>query len=1182
MVEVTAQSVESRDFPTIEHLRDELRELSGIKGRRLMVANRGEIAIRIFRTAHELGLQTVAIYSAEDRMCAHRSKADFSFEVGKGLSPVAAYLDMDGIVQIAKENKVDMIHPGYGFLAENPEFARKVEEAGIAFVGPRPETIDGLGDKTKARDLAREAQVPIVPGTPGPIASYDAAEPFIKEVGFPVIIKAAMGGGGRGMRVVWSMDEFHAAFDRAVSEARSAFGDPTVFIERFLHRPRHIEVQLLADGEGNTMHLFERDCSVQRRHQKVVEVAPASHLSESVRQAILQDAVKIAKTARYRNAGTAEFLVDQENRHYFIEINPRLQVEHTITEEVTGVDIVASQIQIAAGATLRDLGLSQESLIARGSAIQCRITTEDPEASFQPDTGRIEVYSAAGGTGVRLDAGSGFVGAQITPHFDSLLVKVTCRAATYEMARRKMIRALVEFRIRGVKTNIPYLLRLLRHHYFVEGNTWTTMIDDKPALFIFGHSANRAQKLLQYIGNLLVNGSSIKGQVGEPGLSTEAHRPSLYKDGQLVDTSKPMLQGWRNIIVQEGPEAFARAVRAYKGTLIMDTTWRDAHQSLFATRLRTLDILNIARETSHALHNAYSLECWGGATFDVAMRFLYEDPWERLRAMRKLVPNIPFQALIRGANAVGYTSYPDNAIYEFSKRAVENGLDIFRVFDSLNSLDSLKLGMHAAKVAGGVVEGTICYTGDVANPERHPKYTLDYYMGLVDELVATGHLHVLGIKDMAGLLKPQSARLLVGSIRAKYPDLPIHVHSHDTAGIAVASMLACAEAGADVIDAAIDSMSGLTSQPSMGAIVSSLEQMELGTGISHDSIQRLNLYWSEVRQLYQCFEQNVKASDSSVFDHEMPGGQYTNLMFQSQQLGLGSQWSEIKHAYMEANMLCGDIVKVTPSSKVVGDLAQFMVANKLSARDVEEHASTLDFPVSVVEFFQGFLGTPPGGFPEPLRTHIIRNKERVDTRRGASLPPLDFDKIKSDLTVKYRRPMSECDAVSWAMYPKVFEEFQAFIEEFGDLSRMPTRFFLGKPKAGEEMHIPIEDGKLLIVKLLGLGPFHEATGMRDVLFELNSSPRSISVKDLSASVEEVHHEKATSEPGSVGSPLAGVVVELKVKEGDAVKPGDAMFVMSAMKMETIVSAQIAGKVTRVAVKQNDSLSQNDLLCEITP
>ncbi|WFD18953.1 pyruvate carboxylase [Malassezia caprae] len=1151
-----------------------------MKARRLMVANRGEIAIRIFRTAHELGLETIAIYSHEDRMCAHRNKADYAFQVGAGLSPVAAYLAIDDIIRIAKENHVDMIHPGYGFLSENPEFARKVEEAGIAFIGPQAQTIDALGDKTKARDLAREAHVPIVPGTPGPIASYEAAEPFIKEVGFPVIIKAAMGGGGRGMRVVRRPEDFRESFERAVSEARSAFGDPTVFIERFLDKPRHIEVQLLADGQGNFMHLLERDCSVQRRHQKVVEIAPASGLDDQVRQAILADAVKLARTANYRNAGTAEFLVDQMNRHYFIEINPRLQVEHTITEEITGIDIVAMQIQIANGKSLPELGLDQTKVVARGSAIQCRITTEDPEAGFQPDTGRIEVYKAANGNGVRLDAGSGFVGAHVTPHYDSLLVKVTCRAASYELARRKTLRALIEFRIRGVKTNIPYLLNLLTHPHFVESRTWTTMIDDTPELFKLWHSSNRAQKILHYLGDLLVNGSSIKGQVGEPGLSTEVPVPRLLEGDKEIDSSKPALTGWRNIIVNEGPEAFAKAVRAYKGTLIMDTTWRDAHQSLFATRLRTVEMLNIAKETSHVLQNAYSLECWGGATFDVSMRFLYEDPWQRLRELRQLVPNIPFQALVRGANAVGYTSYPDNAIYEFSKRAVENGLDIFRVFDSLNNLESLKLGMHAAKVAGGVVEGTVCYTGDVANPSRHPKYTLDYYMNLVDELVATGHLHVLGIKDMAGLLKPASARLLVGTIRAKYPDLPIHVHSHDTAGIAVSSMLACAEAGADVVDVAIDSMSGLTSQPSMGAVISSLEQMELGTGISHENVQRLNLYWSQVRQLYQCFEQNVKASDSSVFDHEMPGGQYTNLMFQSQQLGLGSQWDEIKTAYMQANMLCGDIVKVTPSSKVVGDLAQFMVANKLTPEDVEAKASTLDFPLSVIEFFQGYLGTPPGGFPEPLRTHIIRDRERVDTRRGAALPPLDFEQVKRDLTAKFGRQMTDCDAVSWAMYPKVFEDLQRFVSQYGDLSKMPTRFFLGKPRVGEEMNVPLDHGKLIIIKLTGLGPLNEHDGTREVFFEVNSEPRSIFVVDRSADVKVEKHEKASSEPGSVGSPLAGVVVEVKVQQGATVKKGEPLFVMSAMKMETIVSAPMDGKVQRVCVHVDSALSQGDLLCEI--
>ncbi len=1110
-------------------------------------------------------------------------QADEAYQVGAGKAPVSAYLAIDDIIRIALDHGVDMIHPGYGFLSENHEFARKVEEAGIAFIGPRPETIDGLGDKTKARDLARTAGVPIVPGTPGPIESYEEAKEFLAETGFPVIIKAAMGGGGRGMRVVRKAEEFKDAFDRAKSEAKSAFGDPTVFIERFLDRPRHIEVQLLADGQGNVVHLFERDCSVQRRHQKVVEVAPASNLRDDVRQAILNDAVKLAKTANYRNAGTAEFLVDQQNRHYFIEINPRLQVEHTITEEITGIDIVGAQIQIAAGATLEDLGLTQQTIQKRGTAIQCRITTEDPAANFQPDTGRIEVYRSAGGNGVRLDASSGFAGAQITPHYDSLLVKVTCRGATYEVTRRKMLRALVEFRIRGVKTNIPFLFRLLTHDAFRSASTWTTMIDDTPELFNLVQSQNRAQKLLAYLGDMAVNGSSIKGQQGEPGLKTDIEIPPFTDPNdpsKPLDASRPCTEGWRSIIVNEGPEAFAKAVRAYKGTLIMDTTWRDAHQSLFATRLRTIDMVNIAKETSYVLKNAFSLECWGGATFDVAMRFLYEDPWERLRKLRKLVPNIPFQALIRGANAVGYTSYPDNAIYEFSKKAVENGLDIFRVFDSLNDLGSLKLGIDAAKKAGGVAEGTICYTGDVANPKKHPKYTLEYYLNLVDELVTFG-IHILGIKDMAGLLKPAAAKLLVGSIRKKYPDLVIHVHSHDTAGIAVSSMLACAEAGADVVDVAIDSMSGLTSQPSMGAIVSALEQTGLGPGIRHEDIQNLNLYWTQVRQLYKCFEAEVKASDSSVFDHEMPGGQYTNLMFQSMSLGLGSQWNDIKKAYIVANKLCGDIVKVTPSSKVVGDFAQFLVANSLTAKDVEEKADTLDFPSSVIEYFQGYLGTPPGGFPEPLRSKILRDKKKVEGRPGATMEPLDFVQIKKDLTKKYGKAITSNDVLSYAMYPKVFEEFQAFLDQYGDLSNLPTRYFLGKPAIGEEVHAYIDRGKLLIVKLLAVGAINKQTGTREVFFELNAEPRSIVVEDKSAAVETVTRERATNEPGSVGSPLAGVVVEIRVQEGGDVKSGDPLFVLSAMKMETVVSAPVAGKVKRILVQANDSVSQGDLLVELS-
>ncbi|WWC63978.1 pyruvate carboxylase [Kwoniella dejecticola CBS 10117] len=1150
--------------------------------KKVLVANRGEIAIRVFRTAHELAMSTVAIYSHEDRMNAHRYKSDESYLVGKGLAPVAAYLSQDDIIRVALEHEVDMIHPGYGFLSENAEFAGKVEAAGIAFIGPRPETIDALGDKTKARTLAIKTGVPVVPGTPGPVESYDKAHDFISKYGFPVIIKAAMGGGGRGMRVVRDQESFKENFERAVSEAKSAFGDGTVFIERFLDRPRHIEVQLLADGEGNCVHLFERDCSVQRRHQKVVEVAPAPHLDEDVRQAILSDALKLARGVKYRNAGTAEFLVDQQNRHYFIEINPRIQVEHTITEEITGIDIVAAQIQIAAGVTLEQLGLTQEHIHRRGFAIQCRITTEDPAAGFQPDTGKIEVYRSAGGNGVRLDASSGYAGAQITPHYDSLLVKCSVSGATFEVARRKMLRALVEFRIRGVKTNIPFLIRLLTHQVFESGKTWTTFIDDTPDLFKLVHSQNRAQKLLAYLGDLAVNGSSIKGQMGEPGLLTEAIIPQIKDTAdptKVVDTSVPCQNGWRNIIVKEGPEAFAKAIRGYKGTLIMDTTWRDAHQSLLATRMRTVDMANIAKETSHALQNAYSLECWGGATFDVAMRFLYEDPWDRLRTLRKLVPNIPLQALVRGANAVGYTSYPDNAIYDFSKKAVEAGLDIFRIFDSLNYLDNLKVGIDAAKKAGGVVEATICYSGDVANPKK-TKYTLQYYLDLTDALVKEG-IHVLGIKDMAGLLKPEAARLLIGSIRKAHPDLPIHVHSHDTAGIAAASMIACAHAGADVVDVAIDDLSGLTSQPAMGAVCSALEQTGLGTGISHENIQALNQYWSQIRKLYQCFEANVRASDSGVFDHEMPGGQYTNLQFQASQLGLGTQWLDIKRKYIEANQLCGDIVKVTPSSKVVGDFAQFMVSNNLSKEDVNEQASTLDFPSSVVEFFQGYLGQPYGGFPEPLRSNIIRGKERIDQRPGLSMKPLEFQKIKEELREKFGLHITDFDVASYYMYPKVFEEYQGFVEKYGDLSVVPTRYFLGKPVIGEEMSISIEKGKTLTIKLLAVGTLNEQKGTRECFFELNGETRAVVIEDTNAAIEHVSREKASADPGSIGSPMSGVVIDVRVKEGQDVKAGDPLCVLSAMKMESVVSSPVSGKVKRVLVKENDSIAQGDLTVEIT-
>ncbi|KAL0095747.1 pyruvate carboxylase [Phycomyces blakesleeanus] len=1166
-----------------EHSVETIRRNSEVMGnlRKLMVVNRGEIAIRVFRTAHELSMRTVAIFSHEDRLSMHRYKADESYQIGQlgEFTPVAAYLAQDEIVRIAKERGVSMIHPGYGFLSENSEFARKVEAAGMTFIGPSPTVIESLGDKTKARQIAMDCKVPVVPGTPGPVEKFGDAKAFIQEYGFPIIIKAAMGGGGRGMRVVREESELEDAFSRARSEALSAFGDGTVFIERFLDKPRHIEVQLLADRAGNVVHLFERDCSVQRRHQKVVEIAPAKNLDNACREAILNDAIKIAKAVKYKNAGTAEFLVDSQNRHYFIEINPRIQVEHTITEEITGIDIVAAQIQIAAGALLPQLGLTQQRIRQRGFAIQCRVTTEDPEKNFQPDTGKIEVYRSSGGNGVRLDGGAGYAGAIITPHYDSLLVKVTCSGSTYEVARRKIVRALVEFRIRGVKTNIPFLQRLLTHDTFMTGNCWTTFIDDTPDLFRLVQYQNRAQRLLGYLGDVVINGSQVKGQVGEPSFKQEIELPTLKSNsGNKVDVSVAPTEGWRKIIVEEGPAAFAKAVRAYPGVLIMDTTWRDAHQSLLATRVRTVDLLRVAPATSHALSNAFALECWGGATFDVAMRFLFEDPWDRLMQLRAAVPNIPFQMLLRGANAVGYTSYPDNVVYEFCDKAVKAGMDVFRIFDSLNYVDNMKLGIDAVKKAGGVVEATICYTGDVSNPKK-TKYDIAYYLDLTQQLVNEG-IHILSIKDMAGLLKPEAAKLLVSKIRERFPDLPIHVHTHDTAGTGVASMMAAAAAGADIVDVAIDSMSGMTSQPAMGAIVAGLEQTHLGTGIRMEDIQALNSYWEQCRLLYSCFEANVKSADSGVYDHEMPGGQYTNLMFQAQQLGLGTQWKQIKKAYQEANMLCGDLVKVTPSSKVVGDFAQFMVSNNLTPEEVTERAASLSFPTSVVEFFQGYLGQPYGGFPEPLRTKIIRDLPRLDGRPGATMPALDLVKLKAELTEKYGKSIRDYDVISAALYPKVFAEYRDTVEQYGDLSVVPTRYFLAKPEIGEEFHVEIEEGKTLIIKLLAVGPINN-NGKRDVYFELNGEARVVGILDKNAAVESITREKANlANPGDVPAPMSGVVVEVRAKSGAEIKAGDPICVLSAMKMETVVSAPVAGRIEYVPIQEGDSLSSGDLVARI--
>ncbi|CAI5759554.1 unnamed protein product [Candida verbasci] len=1150
---------------------------------KILVANRGEIPIRIFRTAHELSMQTVAIYSHEDRLSMHRLKADESYAIGKKneFTPVGAYLQIDEIINIAKQHNVNMIHPGYGFLSENSEFAKKVEENGIIWIGPSYKTIDSVGDKVSARTLAIENDVPVVPGTPGPVDNIKDAKTFVEKYGLPVIIKAAFGGGGRGMRVVKEGDDIEDAFKRATSEAKTAFGNGTCFIERFLDKPKHIEVQLLADNYGNVIHLFERDCSVQRRHQKVVEIAPAKNLPKSVRDAILTDAVKLAKNCNYRNAGTAEFLVDEKNRHYFIEINPRIQVEHTITEEITGVDIVAAQIQIAAGASLQQLGLLQDKITTRGFAIQCRITTEDPAKNFQPDTGKIEVYRSAGGNGVRLDGGNGFAGSIISPHYDSMLVKCSCSGSTFEIARRKMIRALIEFRIRGVKTNIPFLLALLTNETFIAGNCWTTFIDDTPSLFQMISSQNRATKLLLYLADLVVNGSSIKGQIGYPKLETEALIPDLHdpKTGIKIDINhiQQPPRGWRQVLLEEGPESFAKKVREFNGCLITDTTWRDAHQSLLATRVRTIDLLNIASTTAFALNGAFSLECWGGATFDVCMRFLYEDPWVRLRKLRKLVPNIPFQMLLRGANGVAYSSLPDNAIDQFVKEAKDNGVDIFRVFDALNDLEQLKVGVDAVKKAGGVVEATVCYSGDMLKPGK--KYNLEYYLKVVDEIVKMG-THFLGIKDMAGTLKPTAAKILISSIREKYPNLPIHVHTHDSAGTGVASMTECAKAGADVVDTASNSMSGMTSQPSISAILASLEG-NINTGLSESLIRELDSYWAQMRLLYSCFEADLKGPDPEVYQHEIPGGQLTNLLFQAQQLGLGTKWLQTKETYKIANKILGDLVKVTPTSKVVGDLAQFMVSNSLTEEDVNRLASELDFPDSVLDFMEGLMGTPYGGFPEPLRTNMLSNKrQKLNKRPGLTLQPINFELIKQELISRYGTNITDTDIASYVMYPKVYEQFRKILDKYGDLSVLPTRYFLKPCNIGEEIVVDIEQGKTLIIKLLATGEVSNKTGAKEVFFELNGEMRSVTVDDKTVAVETKSRPKA-QQPNDVGAPMAGVVIEIRAHKHQEVKKGDPIAVLSAMKMEMVISAPVSGMVGDLLIKEGDSVDANDLITSIS-
>ncbi|XP_071657587.1 pyruvate carboxylase, mitochondrial isoform X1 [Patagioenas fasciata] len=1142
---------------------------------KVLVANRGEIAIRVFRACTELGIRTVAVYSEQDTGQMHRQKADEAYLVGRGLAPVQAYLHIPDIIRVAQENAVDAIHPGYGFLSERADFAQACVDAGVRFVGPPPRVVRSMGDKVEARAMAIAAGVPVVPGTPTPVGSLEVAQDFAARVGFPLMVKAAHGGGGRGMRVVRDPQELAEGFSRASSEALAAFGDGALFLEKFIERPRHIEVQILGDQHGNVVHLHERDCSIQRRHQKVVEIAPAARLPPELRARLARDAVRLAQQVGYENAGTVEFLVDQSGDYYFIEVNSRLQVEHTVTEEITGVDLVQAQLQVAAGRSLPELGLLQESIAVNGCAIQCRVTTEDPARGFQPDTGRIEVFRSGEGMGIRLDGASAFQGALISPHYDSLLVKVVAHGPDQPTAAAKMRRALAEFRIRGVKTNIPFLQNVLAHPQFLGGAVDTQFIDENPELFHLSPGQNRAQKLLHYLGHVMVNGPSTPLPVKAKAALVEPTPPP-------VPMGDPPA-GLRAVLQREGPGGFARALRGHRGLLLTDTTFRDAHQSLLATRVRTRDLARVAPFAAHALSGLCSMETWGGATFDVSMRFLHECPWERLRELRRLVPNIPFQMLLRGANAVGYTNYPDNVIHRFCEVAVTNGMDIFRVFDALNFVPNLVLGVEAAGAAGGVVEAALSYTGDVADPSR-TKYDLGYYLGVARELVAAG-THVLCIKDMAGLLTPAAARLLVGTLRDTFPDVPIHVHTHDTAGAAVASMLAAADAGADVVDVAVDAMAGMTSQPSMGAMVACTRGTPLDTGISLEKVFEYSEYWEATRGLYAAFDctATMKSGNADVYENEIPGGQYTNLHFQAHAMGLGHKFKEVKKAYAEANKLLGDLIKVTPSSKVVGDLAQFMVQNGLSRQEVEARADELSFPQSVVEFLQGHIGTPPGGFPEPFRSRVLKDLPRVKGRPGATLPPLDFEALGRELGEGRGgdgTPLPPEELLSAALYPKVFREFREFRDTFGPVSVLGTRLFLEGPAIAEEFEVELERGKTLHIKALALGDLNSA-GQREVFFELNGQLRSILVRDTQA-IKEMHvHPKAQrGVKGQVGAPMPGEVVELRVGEGERVAKGAALCVLSAMKMETVVTAPVAGTVTRVHVRPGMSLEGDDLIAEI--
>ncbi len=1146
-----------------------------MKIKKVLVANRGEIAIRVFRACTELGISTVGVYTFEDRYSLHRYKADESYQIGADDAPLKPYLDMDAIINVAKTKGVDAIHPGYGFLSENSVFARKCAENGIIFIGPEPEVMEALGDKIMAKKIAKKCNVPIIESNEKDLTSLKVALSEAEGIGYPVMLKAASGGGGRGMRVIRSDEELELNFDAARNEALNAFGDDTMFLEKFVENPKHIEIQIVADSHGTIRHLHERDCSVQRRYQKVVEVAPSYNLSQDVKEKLYQYALDITGEVNYNNVGTVEFLVDEDDSIYFIEVNPRIQVEHTVTEMVTGIDLVKTQIFIAGGYKLSDKQIKiydQESIKTNGYALQCRITTEDPSNDFTPDYGTITTYRSAGGLGIRLDVGSCYQGATISPFFDSMLVKVSAQGRSLEGATRKMTRALREFRIRGVKTNIHFVQNVINHKAFINGEVTVNFIQNTPSLFKIKQSLDRATKITNFLGEVIVNGNPDVKVLDE----TKVFRTPKVPE---FDPYAEFPKGTKDMLSELGPEAFCEWLKNDKKIHFTDTTMRDAHQSLLATRMRSYDMLKVAESFAKNHPNTFSVEMWGGATFDVCLRFLHENPWKRLRDLREAMPNILFQMLLRGSNGVGYTAYPDNLIEKFVVKAWENGMDIFRIFDSLNWVNAMAPSIeYVRNKTEGIAEAAISYTGDILDPSKS-KYNLKYYTQLAKDLENAG-AHMIAIKDMAGLLKPYAATELVGALKDTV-NLPIHLHTHDTSSLQPATYLKAIEAGVDVVDVALSGLSGLTSQPNFNSVVEMMRFQEREHQFDMRKLNEFSNYWEDIREYYYPFESGLKAGTAEVFEHEIPGGQYSNLRPQATALGLGDQFEDVKSMYGQVNQMFGDLVKVTPSSKVVGDMAIFMVTNNLTPQEVMVRGEEISFPESVVNFFKGDLGQPVGGFPKQLQDIILKDKKPYTNRPNAHLEPVDFDTEYEAFHKKFQKNFARTiefeDFLSYKLYPKVFEQAYNMFKEYDNVSVIPTKNFFYGMKLHEEAMIEIAPGKTILVKLLSVGIPNE-DGMRTVFFKVNGQTRFVEIQDKSLEVEKVENPKANPENANeVGAPLQGMLSKVLVKKGQEVGKNTPLFVIEAMKMETNVAATQGGKVKKIALKEGTLVGQDDLV-----